>query len=202
MELCSCWSWEEKKKKMLQTISIVLPPTCVWVQTLLCVYPNSNTAISRTVFQKRACLISIYRGAAKYNISWKDNAGMICFCPPPPPPEDGAFESCKYRFSEYVYQLKCRWNDRKKETRMRQVCARRDTHSLMTGAVRFTEQLWLLTDCGRWAGLSKATTVTFNLPNPHTHTQIVPPPPALLFCPTPCMSDYYPVLWVWGLTPE
>lgn len=46
---------------------------------------------------------------------------------------------------------------------------RRDTHSLMTGAVRFAEQLWLLTDCGRWAGLSKATTVTFNLPNPHAH---------------------------------
>ncbi len=27
--------------------------------------------------------------------------------------------------------------------------ARRETHSLMTGAVRFTEQLWILTDCVR-----------------------------------------------------
>lgn len=48
----------------------------------------------------------------------------------------------------------------------------RSTLTLMTDAACLTEQLWLLTDCGRWAGLRKVMTVTFNLPNPHT----TPPP--------------------------
>lgn len=52
----------------------------------------------------------------------------------------------------------------------------RSTLTPMTDAACLTEQLWLLTDCGRWAGLRKVMTVTFNLPNPHTppcytHTQ-------------------------------
>lgn len=94
--------------------------------------------------------------------------------------EDGAFESCTgtpqvpllRTYSMYIYQFKGRWNDRKNETHTRAKHAHAVTRtlSLMTGAVRFTEQLWLLTGCGRWAGLSKATTVTFNLPNTHTHT--------------------------------
>lgn len=72
--------------------------------------------------------------------------------------------------------MQVRWQkERDMRPQSMRTCACCDTHSLMTGAVRFTEQLWLLTDCGRWAGLSKAATVTFNLPNPHanthTHTQ-------------------------------
>lgn len=161
MELCSFWSWEGKK----------------WCKQywLFCLPQRlrklKHTNQCQTVFQKRTCLISIYRGAAKYNISWKDNAGMICFCGHNVRTVllKAAWKHHKCPFWKYVYQFKCRWNDRKEETRTRKASARCDTHSLVTGAVRFTEQLWLLTDCGRWAGLSKATTVTFNLPNPHTH---------------------------------
>ena len=76
-------------------------------------------------------------------------------------------------------------------------------HSPMTGAVRSIEQPWLLTDCGRWAGLSKAATVTFNLPNAHacthTHTHTHHQWNYNIFCSTPCMSDCYPVCWGPGL---
>lgn len=73
----------------------------------------------------------------------------------PPPP------------AESTYQFKCRWNDGGTHTHTHT----RSTLTPMTDAACLTEQLWLLTDCGRWAGLRKVMTVTFNLPNPHTDTQ-------------------------------
>lgn len=47
---------------------------------------------------------------------------------------------------------------------------RHGAHSQMTGAVRFPEQLCLMTDGGRWSGHSKAMTVTFNLQKQHANT--------------------------------
>lgn len=81
--------------------------------------------------------------------------------------------------------------------------ARHGAHSQMTGAVRFPEQLCLMTDGGRWSGHSKAMTVTFNLLKQHANKHRNTPTTTAhynIFSPsTPCMSDCYPVCWGYGL---
>ena len=152
------------------------------------------------------CLICRFWSATKHNINWNDNSEMIAFavvkwarrmeglCSP---------ESCAGTPREpLLWVCICQYTN---AGEMTEGARRARAHSPMTGAVRSIEQPWLLTDCGRWAGLSKAATVTFNLPNAHacththTHAHTHHQWNYNIFCSTPCMSDCYPVCWGPGL---